>query len=522
MNAKNFFKGLTFQRKLLVITLTICAAVLFLAGLALIGFQIFSFRSNFKRDTATLAAIVANNSTAAMAFKDRKAAREILSSLKAKPTVVCVSLANARGEVVARFGEKPEEEQLSQYPVPGQFRFMSGHLLYAANVDLDGKCIGHLYLRTDYHSVFVELLRFYGLVLIVVMVGCSSLAFMLSKRLGRIVTVPVLDLAETARLVGEKHDYSVRSKVAARGDELGVLAGAFNHMLGRIQSQDAALSLSQQKLESLVNSIDGIVWEWNPHNSEFTFVSQQCSRILGYEPDRCLGDPHFWNTIVHPDDARQATQSRLDAIARPQPYYHENEYRMVAADQRVVWIHESAVVLVENGRPVAFRGIFQDITERKRAAEEMVKLNQRLIETSRQAGMAEVATSVLHNVGNVLNSVNVSVTLLSDELHQSSLKKLRQATGMVREHLPKLAAYLTSDKKGKLLPEFLIMIAEELEEEHTRWRSELRGLRKNVEHIKEIVAMQQSYARVSGVVEALPTRDLVEDALRINSGPGAS
>ena len=326
MNAKNFFKGLTFQRKLLVITLTICAAVLFQAGLALIGFQIFSFRSNFQLHTATLGCLVANNSTAAMAFKDRKTAREILSSLKAKPTVVCVSLANARGEEVARFGEKPEEEQLSQYPVPGQFRFMSGHLLYAANVDLDGKCIGHLYLRTDYHSVFVELLRFYGLVLIVVIVECSSLAFMLSKRLGRTITDPVLELAKTAQIVGERKDYSVRAFVSCRGDEVGRLTESFNEMLSRIQSQDAALSLSQQKMEALVNSIDGIVWERAPGTIPVHLCKPPVRIRSGLRAGRgCWSSRIFGPRNVHPQDAAKATHSRPAATwqALGQPYTYE-------------------------------------------------------------------------------------------------------------------------------------------------------------------------------------------------------
>ena len=89
-------------------------------------------------------------------------------------------------------------------------------------------------------------------------------------------------MAQTARIVGEKKDYSVRAVVSSRGDELGRLAESFNEMLGRIQSQDAALSLSQQKMEALIHSIDGIVWERTPDTFQFTFVSRQSEDILGY------------------------------------------------------------------------------------------------------------------------------------------------------------------------------------------------------------------------------------------------
>jgi len=94
---------------------------------------------------------------------------------------------------------------------------------------------------------------------------------------------------------------------------------------------------------------------------------------------------------------------------------------MIAADGRPVWIRESGDVLIENDQPTAVRGIFQDVTEQKLAAVKLDKLNKQLVDTSRQAGMAEVATGVLHNVGNVLNSVNVSATLIREKLRRSEM-----------------------------------------------------------------------------------------------------
>jgi len=130
--------------------------------------------------------------------------------------------------------------------------------------------------------------------------------------------------------------------------------------------------------------------------------------------------------------------------------------------------------------------------------------------------MAEVATGVLHTVGHVLNSVNVSATLVREQLATSKLKSLLKATGLLREHLPNLAGFLTQNPQGQKLPDFMIKVTDHVASEHNRWQSELAGLTKNLEHIKEIVAMQQSYAKLSGVVEPLPPHELVEDALRIN------
>ena len=131
--------------------------------------------------------------------------------------------------------------------------------------------------------------------------------------------------------------------------------------------------------------------------------------------------------------------------------------------------------------------------------------------------MAEVATGVLHNVGNVLNSVNVSATLLRDQVRKSETHSLLKAAELLKQKNGDLAAFLTSDPRGKLMPEFVIQIAGQLQKEQEKTSHELEQLAKNVDHIKDIVAMQQSYARVAGVVEKAALASLVEDALQINS-----
>jgi len=160
--------------------------------------------------------------------------------------------------------------------------------------------------------------------------------------------------------------------------------------------------------------------------------------------------------------------------------------------------------------------IIQDITERKQTIAEHERLNEQLIKASRQAGMEEIATGVLHNVGNVLNSVNVAAGLLRDKVGQSQIPNLVKATNLLREHADDAAAFLTTDPKGLRLPGYLIKLGDHLAGEQQLWQQELEGLGKNIEHIKEIVAMQQNYARLSGASEVLDVEDLLEDALRMN------
>jgi signal transduction histidine kinase len=140
-----------------------------------------------------------------------------------------------------------------------------------------------------------------------------------------------------------------------------------------------------------------------------------------------------------------------------------------------------------------------------------------LLEVSRQAGMAEVATSVLHNVGNVLNSINISISMLSDQVKKSKAGQVGKLAALVREHAADLGDFLTKDARGQHVPSFLEQLAEQLEKEKTFTVKELGSLAKNVDHVNDIVATQQSYARISGVTETVRVTDLVEDALRINA-----
>ena len=95
-----------------------------------------------------------------------------------------------------------------------------------------------------------------------------------------------------------------------------------------------------------------------------------------------------------------------------------------------------------------------EIGERKRAETELEAVHQQLVEAARKAGMAEVATGVLHNVGNVLNSINVSATLVADRLRNSKLYELTRALDLMNQHAADLGTYLTQDERGKRVPGF--------------------------------------------------------------------
>jgi len=121
-------------------------------------------------------------------------------------------------------------------------------------------------------------------------------------------------------------------------------------------------------------------------------------------------------------------------------------------------------------------------------------------------------------VGNVLNSVNVSSTLVADNLKKSRVSNLPRVAALMNEHAADLGTFITTDPRGQHLPSYLCELAEHLESERTSQIKEVELLQKNIGHIKEIVAMQQSYAQVSGLSETVNITELVEDALRMNAG----
>ena len=139
-----------------------------------------------------------------------------------------------------------------------------------------------------------------------------------------------------------------------------------------------------------------------------------------------------------------------------------------------------------------------------------------LVTTARQAGMAEIATNVLHNVGNVLNSVNVSAELIAGRIRESKARSLADAVQLMNEHAADLGKFLTLDEKGRRLPGYLNKLASVLATEQQAITAELTSLTKSIDHIKDVVAMQQSYAVTTRIIDPVQVRELVEDALRMN------
>jgi PAS domain S-box-containing protein len=216
------------------------------------------------------------------------------------------------------------------------------------------------------------------------------------------------------------------------------------------------------------------------------------------------------------------TKEKADEFRRPELRLLESgkeytaEENLTLKNGEIRWMLTTKVPLRDaHGKITGLAGINRDITERKKWEHELETLHKQLLDTSRQAGMAEVATSVLHNVGNVLNSVNVSASIVDEQIRAPSLERLQKAIGLLKDNRANLTEFL-QDKNGAKVVSYLEALLTVMEKERSTIRSEIKALSGNIEHIKKIVSMQQSYARIAGVSEIVNPIELLEDSLRLH------
>ena len=163
------------------------------------------------------------------------------------------------------------------------------------------------------------------------------------------------------------------------------------------------------------------------------------------------------------------------------------------------------------------RRLEREIDVRTQMEREIENTHKQLLLASRQAGMAEVATSVLHNVGNVLNSVNVSASIIADKIGQFKISSLAKTSDLLIENA-RTPGYLFTDEKGRQIPAYLRNLSAHMADLQETCVKEVVSMGQNVEHIKDIVAMQQGYSQLAGVAETVKVSEMVEDAIRINAG----
>ncbi|MEO6094875.1 MAG: ATP-binding protein [Fibrobacteria bacterium] len=242
------------RQRLMAIMLITSASVLVMTCAGFFAYEILTFRGTMVSQLHTVAAIIANNSTAVLAFEDRGGAEEILSALKAERHVAEAGLYGADGKLFSTYPKNLDAASFPALPESDGYRFGGGFLHGYEPVIQNDKRLGTLYVKSDLSAAW-ERFSLYGAVVALVGGLAFLLAYLLSRTLQRQVSQPILDLADTAMAVSERRDYSVRARSAGTG-EIALLTEAFNGMLTRIQEQLTRMELLNQITRAISERLD--------------------------------------------------------------------------------------------------------------------------------------------------------------------------------------------------------------------------------------------------------------------------
>ncbi len=318
--------------------------------------------------------------------------------------------------------------------------------------------------------------------------------------------------------IGDKdvlHLHVIKSPVyGAEGKPTGT-QGILLDVTRRKKAEDE-LNHERNLLRALMEGSEELIY-FKDADSRFLRCSEAMARAFKVPSTKeLLGKQD--RDFFHNDHASEAFADEQNIIRTGEPIIGKME-KETWPDGRVTWVLTNKMPFRNvAGQIVGTYGISKNITPIKEAEEKLDQVHKQLMETSRQAGMAEVATSVLHNVGNVLNSVNVSSSLIADKVRNSKVANLTKVVNLLKQHETDLHTFFRDDPKGVQLPGYLSCLAGHLSLEREEILMEAGSLVNNITHIKEIVAMQQNYAKSAGILEPLEVADLVEDALRMNTG----
>ena len=214
--------------------------------------------------------------------------------------------------------------------------------------------------------------------------------------------------------------------------------------------------------------------------------------------------------LVHEQDRFDLIQKAERALNDKVDY--ECEIRVRNSDGNYRW-YRTIGQCQEGDKQLA--GIIIDIHKSKIAEEKIKELNQQISSAARRAGMAEVSTTILHNIGNILNSSNVSITLLKNSFKQNYYKKLLKILEMLVQHQADLANFLINDRKGMIIPTYLLELSKILLEENEKNHAEIDSLKDDLLHINQIVNMQKSISGLSSMREKVYIPEIIDTALNI-------
>jgi signal transduction histidine kinase len=310
------------------------------------------------------------------------------------------------------------------------------------------------------------------------------------------------------------------------------------HLADAIVARDAA---SQAQLTQAVSSIQGLLEEFGasaqaPEASRHLESLRRMTRTCGDYSERILQlarEGRIPEAVALKDELARVVQfmkEDIDTLVDGELIHHSgmrDELSQQAARMAVLIVAATGAILLASFLLLGFaftdelrkrEQLNAELEERVRARSRQLEETQRqLVEAAHLAGRAEVAVSVLHNVGNVLNSLNINTSLAAETLRRMPLDRVTRTGELLDRHREE-PGFLGGDPRGRKVPAFLTVLGRELEQQREGLVSQQREMLEHVEHIKQIIAVQNAYAGRKRLVEQSSLAELIELALRINHG----
>ncbi len=527
--------------KLKLVIMIVCNATLLVAAMIFFTYDVISEISRMHGSSAALGEVTGANCRTPLVEGDKLSAAALVNALMTQPNVIGAGLYQLDGNILAKTGRasvtlSPKVSKEAKAAT----KFSLGGLQHVEPVFENGKRLGTLVIESDMRTLYGRG-KSYALATIAILLIASFSGRWLTFRIGGVIVEPVVELSSVAKAVATSADYSLRASKLG-DDEVGQLVEHFNTMLGEVQKRDEAITVAQLELENKVlertsELNDRIeegrrnqelsrenearyrnLFESNPmpmfvmdlETLAFVAVNNAAMKHYGYSQEEFLHMSLPAITMgAEPTVVIRAFRSSAKS-------FNAGEWKHRRKTAPNIEVEIVAHAILYSGK-VAKIILANDVTARNETQRQVEELHRKLVETSRQAGMAEVATGVLHNVGNVLNSVNVSATVLADSVKQTKATSLKRVVTLLEANKSDLVAFFSPGGKGQMLPGYLATLNDQIGLEQDSRLAELAQLTKNIAHIKDIVAMQQNYAKVTGVLENHPPRVLVEEALQLSS-----
>ncbi len=353
---------------MVAITTASAGVALLLACAAFVIYELVTYRATMLRNLSAEAEIVGRQSTSAIVFKDPDSATATLGALRAEPNVVSAAIFTPDGKLFASY-LRDVASPLASPPRPpaGQaagHAFEVRRLLLFRPIQFDNSPIGTVLIESDLSEMTTRLQRYAAIASGVLLISLI-VAYWTASRFQRLITGPVLHLAETAQRVSSQRDYSVRA-VAQGRDELGLLVSTFNDMLDQIQERDAALRAAQERLAHVVSSSPAVLYSLKVEGQKLVpmWVSANILRLSGYAQKENNG-AEWWADRVHPEDLERVLAQIPTLLSEG---FVSREYRFRHKDGTYRWVADEQRLLRDaTGIPIEVVGSWSDVTPRKQA-----------------------------------------------------------------------------------------------------------------------------------------------------------